>query len=155
MIYGFFLAALVAHLTPDQEATLKAGLKDIAAIDTELEEINDNQGVLRKSKSARLDEVISLRKRYPEIAVSDAATVEQVYSALYAVRIGRAAILRPLAEQGKQAAHQEACRASRRVQEMRAEIEAGDGYKSMTLKERLEWRASMDTMVPFGDCEAE
>lgn len=155
MIFGLFLAALVAHLTPDQDATLKAGVKEIAAIDGELEEIKEHQDVLRKSKSARLDEVMSLRQRYPEIAVSDAATVEQVYSALYAVRMGRAAALKPLAEQGRQAAHQSSCRARHRVQEMRAEIEAGDGYKRMTLKERLEWRESMDTMKPLGDCERE
>lgn len=144
--------ALALQLTPAQNATLEAGVKNVQAIDAELEAITEHQATLRQSRAARVDEIKSLRSRYPEIALTDAATVEQVYKALYAVRMSRAAKVKPLAQEGKRFAHAEACRASRRVQDMRAEIEAGDGYKAMTLKERLEWRENFDSINGEAGC---
>ncbi|GAA0456568.1 hypothetical protein GCM10009095_25290 [Sphingomonas molluscorum] len=147
------LSALALQLTPEQKATLDAGVKDVLAIDAELEAITEHHDTLRRSRAARLDEIASLRSRYPEIVLTDGATVEQVYKALYAVRVSRAAKLKPLAQEGERFAHQQACQASRRVQEKRAEIEAGEGYKGMSLKDRLDWRESFDGIDIEAECE--
>jgi hypothetical protein len=146
------LALLAFQLTPSQDATLAAGLKDLAAIDAEVVAITEHQDVLRKSRAARLDEVASLEARYREIVLTDAMSIEQIYKALYAVRRGRAARLKPLALEKGRAAHVEFCRARAKVQETRARIEASDEYKKLSLADRLAWRGSVDGLMGTEDC---
>lgn len=122
-------------------------------MDAELREIRRYQGTLRQSRAARLDEILSLRSRYPEIVLPEAATVEQIYKALYNVRMSRAAKIKPLWQQKQSYLDKEVCRASRNFKKMIADIESGDGYKSLPLKERLEWRADIDEINAGTDCK--
>ena len=146
------MVLLAFQLTPGQEADLASGLKDLAAIDTELLAITEHQDALRKSRAARLDEIASLKSRYPEILLTEAMSLEQIYKALYAVRMGRAAKLKPLAVEKKRAAHLELCRSRAKVLETRVQIEASDEYKRLSLADRLEWRSSMDALIGTEDC---
>ena len=72
----------VYQVSPDDDARLKAGLADIAEIDKELSAITEHQDSLSKSRAARLDEIVSLKTRSPEIKLDNASTVRQIYRAL-------------------------------------------------------------------------
>jgi hypothetical protein len=142
-----WLLLLAMQLTPAEEATLATGLADIRAMDEELTQIQENQTELAGSRREREAEIAVLKRRYPEIVLSSGATVSQIYKALYAARVARAAKVRPLARENLRVSQLASCRAAQRVQDMKTEIEDGGGLDKMNLQERLEWSKNMETIT--------
>lgn len=142
-----WLLLLAMQLTPTEQATLANGLSEVKAMDEELTQIQEHQTELAGSTRAREAEIAVLKRRYPEIALSSGATVRQVYKALYAVRIARAAKVRPLAQENLQVSQLASCRAAQNLQATTKEIEDGGGLDKMTLQERLEWSKNMEAIT--------
>ena len=142
-----WLLLLAMQLTPTEQATLATGLADVKAMDEELTQIQENQTELATSARAREAEIAVLKRRYPEIALSSGATVRQVYKALYAARVARAAKVRPLAQENLRVSVLASCRAAQSLQATNKEIEDGGGLDKMNLQERLEWSKNMETIA--------
>lgn len=117
----------IAQITPEQNAKIESGLRDVVDIDEELKAITVNQDTLTKSVAARRDEYQSLVARYPEIVLRPEATVREMYRALYVVRMKRAALIRPLVNQQLKEANARSCIALKDLQDARQKLEESDG----------------------------
>jgi NCAIR mutase (PurE)-related protein len=148
-IISLLLAApfVLAQAPADQDKQLQTGLADVSAIDDELASITKSQAELTKSRAARLDEITSLRTRYPEISLADTSSPAEIYRALFAVRTARAKLVMPIVEQKKRIAEAQYCEARSGLIAKRAEMEASGAYKRLTLAERLELRRNFDAVI--------
>jgi hypothetical protein len=134
-------------VTTEENATLESILAEIHSIDDELQAITENQVALRRSAAMRRDEYESLKARYPGIRITPTSSVEQLYAALYAFRRERAAVARPIAVRRKHEADTQLCAAIDALQKSFDELAASDGYKKLSLQDRLELRTSIDRLI--------
>jgi hypothetical protein len=147
IIMSLLLVAQVAPVTPEEEAHVKAVLKEVVAIDEELDTIRRNEGVLRKSTAARREEISSLLLRYPKLPITSDSSIEEVYSALYRHRMDRGKSVLPITQRQIDQSQQAACVALDGLMASRRELEASDDYKKVPLQQRLDLRKAFDDVL--------
>lgn len=141
------LIIIAAAVVPQQEARLEAGIAEINAIDDELASITKHEAELTRSRAARVDEITSLRARYPDMKLAETATPAQIYTALHSVRIRLAKELLPITLAKKREADENLCRARQGLIEKRAELEGSEDYKKLSLDQRLALRHDLDAVI--------
>ena len=120
---------------------------DVNEIDAELKSITENQVKLTRSAAARKDEITSLQTRYPEIVLTPASSVNDIYHALYLVRVGRAAKIKPIAHAKLRASNQRFCDSLRDLTASWEKLQTDDGYKRLGLDDRLTLRKALDDTI--------
>jgi hypothetical protein len=138
-------AVSTVPVTPAELATSEAILAEVRAMDEELAAISRNQAALNKSLPARRDEVVSLRTRFPGIAVPDSpVNTTIIFNALRDQRMARAAVAKPILVRMIAESKAKACTSAAEVDKLWREYQATDDYKRSTLEERLAFRKKME-----------
>ncbi|HKY82955.1 MAG TPA: hypothetical protein VJM09_15965 [Sphingobium sp.] len=145
-----------AARTPAEDAQVKAVLNELIAIDEERDAIKTNAVEIDGNENVRREEIESLKLRYPGIVLPDEAKSAQMGTALWDFRQRRADTVRAIVERDALETRQKACEAYRKMESLRAQIEATDGYKTASLTQRMELRRSWeafytDTYHDMGD----
>lgn len=147
----FLLPLLIAAAPPTPMDAGDAAFRDWRLIDEEAKTVASNAGVLAKSKAARRDEIISLRTRFPDIAVTDDASTAEILKSLQVLRAAHLEKARPILEASAKAAHDAACGARRALIQKWDELQAVDDYKRLSLDERLNLREALDALLAEHD----
>jgi hypothetical protein len=140
---GFACTAAISR-TPTEQARVDAVLKELAVIDEEREAIKANAAEIDTRENIRREEVDSLRLRFPGVVLPDDAKSAQMETGLWEYRQRRGDTVRAIVERDVQASREKSCAAYKRMESVRAEIEASEGYKKATLAERMELRRTWE-----------
>ena len=131
----------------ERRSRIDAGMRDIREIDAELAGLREGADRLRSSAAVRIEQVRSLRLRYPTISLNDGASADAIYQALVKVRREKAAALLPTVQAAQTDTLQKLCLSIVEMETARAEVERSDDYLKLTFADRMKWRSNFDEFI--------
>jgi hypothetical protein len=137
-------------LPPEVRATTEAATKQleiVKGLNGEISALTANGRKIDASAALRKEEAESLRLRYPNIVVSDTFTSAQFSAALIRYNEIEKSKLRIAANNYELANRAHLCVMANDIRKQTADLLASDGWKQMTLAERMKEREPLDAML--------
>lgn len=135
---------------PEVKATLAVATKQleiVKSLNDEISTLTANARKINASPALRKEEAESLRSRYPNIVVSDTFTSAQFSAALTRYNEIEKSKLEIAANNYQTASRAHLCVIATDIRQQTADLLASEGWKQMSLSERMKEREPLDAML--------